>query len=162
MKLRTPPGPPRPTSAVPYSVDDETTQPVDAEQMLAAAEQSKHAPDITRPNLVRRSPVDAAVPRPPYARLQVAGSGESMTLHACSISATGMALEIPEGATISVQQGVTVKVEVYDKRRAPVAELLAKVAHVRAPTSGRLGGVSVRWDTSQPASKNAVDRLIHR
>lgn len=153
--------------AVPQMVEDDITRPVDADEMQAAARASRLADDPRpSPRVIRRDRTSAPVgaPAEPYAEVQVAGTAEVVTLPAHNLSPTGVALAIPDQVALSVEEGATVMVLLHLGLNAAGQPLSARVpaivAHHRRAGAGRSGGLSLRWDQSNPRTAAEIQRIL--
>jgi len=147
-------------STIPVAVDDEDTRPVDVEEMEVAAKKSRHVRDPSAPPVAARH----TQPRP-YVELSMAGAGAIVMLPVHRISATGVVLVVPPGVAVDLPADAAVVAIVHLVRgdSAPVrARLPANVAHHRAPSNGAPGGLSLRWDTTQPGDRLALEGLLAR
>jgi hypothetical protein len=144
---------------VPVAVDDEDTRPVDVEEMEGAARRSCDVRDPSAPVTARH-----AQPRP-YVELAVAGAGAIVMLPVHRISATGVVLVVPPGVDVDLAADADVMAIVHLVRgdAEPVrARLPAQVAHHRAPRNGVSGGLSLRWDVTEPGNRLALEALLAR
>jgi hypothetical protein len=152
--------------AVPQPVDDDITAPVDPLEMRAAARAGQLVADPDAPpRIIRRpsTPHGRALTEP-YAEVQIAGTAEVVTLPAHSLSPSGVALSIPDNVSLEVESGATVMVLLHlglDASGQPVsARVPAVVAHHRRAGDGRTGGLSLRWDQSNPRTAGEIERVL--
>lgn len=152
--------------AVPQPVEDDITAPVDPLEMRAAARAAQLVADPDAPpRIVRRAPTpDGRSLHEPYAEVQIAGTAEVVTLPAHSMSPSGVALSVPDNVTLQVASGATVMVLLHlglDASGEPVrARVPAVVAHHRRGGDGRTGGLSLRWDQSNPRTAAEIERVL--
>jgi hypothetical protein len=137
------------SSAIPTPVDDETTLPVDAEDMAAAARRSRDAPDPNELQQIVQLPL---------------GGGPPVALTAHAITATGAALAVPVGLAIDAGEARAIVVEVVVLRggdEVAHVRVPAQLGHYRPPARGAAGGLSLRWttDDADPAA-GELKRLL--
>lgn len=149
---------------VPVAVDDgDDTRPVDAEELADAVRRSREVVephDPTSVAAVRTSP--HARPRP-FVELQVAGAGTVVTLPVHRISVTGLVLTVPAGTPLALANDTPVTAVVHLMRgteRITRARLPAHVAHHRTASARAAGGLSLRWDLTDPGARRAVEALV--
>jgi hypothetical protein len=135
-------------SGIPMPVDDESTMPVDVDEMAAAARRSRHVPDPTEIVLSVEVPV---------------GGGPPVTLAVHSISATGAALAIPPGLALDLEEDAALVVEVVavsGRAEAMRARVPVQVGHHRPPRDKTPGGLSLRWRTEEARDAEALRRVL--
>jgi len=135
-------------AAIPEPVEDESTMPVDAEEMAAAARRSRHAPDPSEVVLTVEVPV---------------GGGPPVTLAVHSLSATGVALALPPGLALDLREDTELTVEVVVTRgraEAERARVPVVVGHHRPPRGKTAGGLSLRWKTEEARDADALRRVL--
>jgi hypothetical protein len=170
MTPKQPDRPRRVRTAIPDPYVDETTAPVDVDEMQAAATLSAKIADPDevgpRPHVVRRaagsSPDGTMLP---YAELRIAG-GAAVRLPVRQVTRTGVALEIPPEALVDAEGGVAVTADLYlgadVNGQAIRAKLPALVAHLRKATPTQPGGISLRWDLQGPGARETLNLLLDR
>jgi hypothetical protein len=136
-------------SGIPMPIEDEdSTQPVDVEEMAAAARRSRHVPDPTEVTLAVEVPI---------------GGGPPVTLAVHSLSATGAALAVPPGLALDLREDTALVVEVVvtrGKQEAVRARVPVVVGHHRPPRDKTPGGLSLRWTTDDPNDEAALRRVL--
>jgi hypothetical protein len=135
-------------SGVPMPIDDESTMPVDVEEMAAAARRSRTVPD---PHEIVLS-IDVPV-----------GGGPPVTLAVHSISATGAALAVPPGLVLDLREDAQLVVEVVvtrGKSEAVRARVPVLVGHHRPPRGKAPGGLSLRWSVDEPRDADALRGVL--
>jgi hypothetical protein len=149
---------------VPVAIEDgDETRPVDVEEMEVAARRSKdvedpHAP-VSLPTM-RTSP--NAVPRP-FVELVVAGAGTVVSLPVYRVTQMGVVLTIPPGNTVDLAADTPVTAVVHLMRtdeELTRARVPAHVAHTRAASADKAGGLSLRWDLREASARSAVEALL--
>jgi hypothetical protein len=153
--------------AVPQLVDEDITMPVDAGEMQAAARAAQLVADPDVPPRIIRRPASTpagGAPTEPYAEVQIAGTAKVVTLPAHNLSPSGVALAVPDQVSLTVETGATVMVLLHlglDAGGQPVrARVPAIVAHHRPAGDGKPGGLSLRWDHSNPRTAVEIERVL--
>jgi hypothetical protein len=136
-------------SGIPQPIDEEeSTMPVDVEEMAAAARRSRHVPDPTEVVLSIEVPV---------------GGGPPVTLAVHSISATGAALAVPPGLALDLRDDTALDVDVVVVRgraEAMRARVPVTVGHHRPPSGKAPGGLSLRWRTEEARDAEALRAVL--
>jgi len=147
---------------VPVAVDDEDTRPVDVEVMEVAARRSRDVRDPSEPAPDASRPARHARPRP-YVELSFAGAGAAVMLPVHRISATGVVLVVPPGVALGLAADAAVAAIVHfvrDGAEPLRVRLPAQVGHLRAPRAGAPGGLSLRWEATEPDDLRALEALL--
>jgi hypothetical protein len=173
----------RSRTAIPDPYADQATAPIDITEMEAAARLSTHVedPDDARMLPAEDEPTRAPTPTghivrralgsspdgvPPYAEVRIAGAGGLVKLPVRQVTRTGVALEIAPGAAIDAADGVSVQVELFlgndVNGQAIRARLAGTVAHHRRSSASMPGGVSLRWELSEPGARETLELLLAR
>ncbi|MCB9564772.1 MAG: hypothetical protein H6709_12110 [Kofleriaceae bacterium] len=155
--------PTTPYDAVPELVDDETTMPVDVDEMEGAARRSCAAFDVHEPDPIVVAPAARHARPRPYVELSIVGHGHVVQLPLHRVSPTGVVLVVPPGVAVHLAADTAVMALVHLLRdgAAPTrARLPAQVVHHREPDDATAGGLSLRWDVRTPDDQRRLDDLL--
>lgn len=98
-----------------------------------------------------------------FVEVQVAGGGGGVLLPLHRVSFTGLVLTVPPGSPLELANDTAVTAVIHLMRgpeQVTRARLPAHVAHHRNATAAAAGGLSLRWDLSDPGSRRAVEELL--
>lgn len=159
------------SDAVPAATveDDDVTAPVAASEMKAVARASRlvrDPQDAVPPARGAVGPNTLAPEQPAglFAEVQIAGSkGDVLRLAAKNLTASGVALELPDADQFVAPEGTAVMVVFQvgrDSDGSPRrARIGAQVAHVRPGNKGKPGGVALRWNLHEN-DQVIVDQIL--
>jgi len=149
--------------SVPVAIEEDETRPVDAGELEVAARQSLEITEAFDPTSIpatRTSP--NARPRP-FVELLIAGAGTVITLPVHRVTSTGVVLTVPAGTPFDLATDTPVTAVIHlmlSDDEVTRARLPAHVAHHRSASANAPGGLSLRWDLTDPGARRAVESLL--